>query len=142
MPRHSRRQLIRWPRRGAMPASMPFWRLNHAAFCLVRRWRARWGPASSRCANPANCQGPVLEARYALEYGNDVLQVQADAVAPGTRVLLVDDVLATGGTLLAAQVLAQRLGAEIAGASVLMELAFLNGRSRWNGPPLRAALVV
>ena len=91
---------------------------------------------------PGKLPGPVLEARYALEYGNDVLQVQADAVAPGTRVLLVDDVLATGGTLLAAQVLAQRLGAEIAGASVLMELAFLNGRSRWNGPPLRAALVV
>lgn len=65
----------------------------------------------------------MLEARYALEYGNDVLQVQADAVAPGTRVLLVDDVLATGGTLLAAQVLAQRLGAEIAGASVLMGIS-------------------
>jgi adenine phosphoribosyltransferase len=84
----------------------------------------------------------VLEARYALEYGEDALQVQADALAPGARVLLVDDVLATGGTLAAARTLAEGVGADIVGASVLMELAFLGGRSRWNGTaPLRAAWV-
>jgi adenine phosphoribosyltransferase len=91
---------------------------------------------------PGKLPGPVLETRYALEYGEDALQVQADALAPGARVLLVDDVLATGGTLAAARTLAEGVGADIVGASVLMELAFLGGRSRWNGTaPLRAAWV-
>ena len=92
---------------------------------------------------PGKLPGPVLETRYALEYGEDALQVQADALAPGTRVLLVDDVLATGGTLAAAHSLAEGLGADIVGASVLMELAFLGGRSRWNGnAPLHAAWII
>jgi adenine phosphoribosyltransferase len=92
---------------------------------------------------PGKLPGPVLETRYALEYGEDALQVQADALAPGARVLLVDDVLATGGTLAAARALADGLGADIVGASVLMELAFLGGRARWNGTaPLRAAWTI
>lgn len=91
---------------------------------------------------PGKLPGPVLEASYALEYGRDTLQVQAAAVAPGARVLLVDDVLATGGTLLAARELALRLQAEIVGASVLMEITALDGRARWDGAPLQAALVV
>ena len=91
---------------------------------------------------PGKLPGPVLEARYALEYGWDTLQVQAGAVAPGARVLLVDDVLATGGTLVAARELALRLQAEIVGASVLMEITALGGRARWDGAPLQAALVV
>jgi adenine phosphoribosyltransferase len=91
---------------------------------------------------PGKLPGPLLEARYALEYGEDILQVQAGAVAPGARVLLVDDVLATGGTLLAAHALARRLGADIVGAGVLLEIAALGGRARWGDPaPLRAALV-
>lgn len=90
---------------------------------------------------PGKLPGPVLEQRYALEYGEDALQVQATALARGTRVLLVDDVLATGGTLAAAQALACHLGAEVAGASVLVELGFLGGRARWQGAaPLHAAL--
>lgn len=92
---------------------------------------------------PGKLPGPVLETRYALEYGEDALQVQADALAPGASVLLVDDVLATGGTLAAARSLADGLGAEIVGASVLMELAFLDGRSRWSGTaPLHAAWTI
>ncbi|MCO5056156.1 adenine phosphoribosyltransferase [Thermomonas sp.] len=92
---------------------------------------------------PGKLPGATLEQSYALEYGSDALVVQAGALAPGKRVLLVDDVLATGGTLLAARALAQQLGAQIAGASVLMELTFLNGRARWtDAAPLHAALVV
>lgn len=68
--------------------------------------------------------------------------MQVGVVAAGARVLLVDDVLATGGTLLAARELASLLQAEIVGASVMMELTALGGRARWDGPPLRAALVV
>jgi adenine phosphoribosyltransferase len=69
---------------------------------------------------------------YELEYGSDRLEVHADAVAPGARVLLVDDVLATGGTLAAALSLARTQGADVVGASVLLELAFLGGRARWD----------
>ena len=84
--------------------------------------------------------GATREARYALEYGEDALQVQADALPPGARVLLVDDVLATGGTLAAARVLADELRTEIVGASVLLELAVLGGRARWHdAAPLHAA---
>jgi adenine phosphoribosyltransferase len=92
---------------------------------------------------PGKLPGATREVRYALEYGEDALQVQADALAPGARVLLVDDVLATGGTLEAARALADGLGADIVGASVLMELAFLGGRARWNGAaPLHAAWTI
>jgi adenine phosphoribosyltransferase len=79
---------------------------------------------------------------YALEYGSDRLEVHADAVAPGARVLLVDDVLATGGTLAATLALARRQGALVVGASVLVELAALGGRARWDAElPLEAAVV-
>jgi len=78
---------------------------------------------------------------YELEYGTARLEVHQDALEPGARVLLVDDVLATGGTLLAARELIERLDAHIAGASVVIELAFLNGRARWHdGVPLQSLL--
>lgn len=92
---------------------------------------------------PGKLPGATFEQRYALEYGEDALQVQADALPAGTRVLLMDDVLATGGTLAATLALAERMGAEIVGASVLLELGFLDGRARWHGAaPLRAALLL
>lgn len=65
---------------------------------------------------------------YQLEYGVDVLEIHEDAVGPGDRVLLVDDVIATGGTAGAAARLIKGLGAELAGMGVLIELAFLGGR--------------
>jgi adenine phosphoribosyltransferase len=74
--------------------------------------------------------GPTFEAAYALEYGDAVLEVQQDAFVPGERVLVVDDVLATGGTALAAAGLISRAGAEVVGVSVLLELTFLAGRAR------------
>lgn len=65
---------------------------------------------------------------YALEYGTDSLEIHSDAVVKGQRVLLVDDLLATGGTMTACCQLVQEMGAEIAGITVLIELEFLNGR--------------
>ena len=76
--------------------------------------------------------------RYALEYGEADLEVGTDAFAPGDRVLVVDDVLATGGTAAATIELIHRAGAEVVGMSVLMELAFLGGRVRLGGVPLHA----
>ena len=87
---------------------------------------------------PARTHG----ADYALEYGNDRLEVHADAVVPGASALLVDDVLATGGTLHAALALARTQGAHVVGAAVLIELASLHGRNRWDPElPLETALV-
>jgi adenine phosphoribosyltransferase len=77
--------------------------------------------------------GATLETSYALEYGQATLEVPADAFSPGDRVLIVDDVLATGGTVEATIDLVRRAGGEVAGVSVLMELAFLGGRERLEG---------
>jgi len=65
-----------------------------------------------------------------LEYGTDVLEVHTDAIEPGQRAIIVDDVLATGGTMKAALQLADKLGADIAGVTILIELTFLNGRAK------------
>lgn len=70
---------------------------------------------------------------YALEYGTDVLEIHCDAVRPGERVLIVDDVLATGGTAAAVLELVGKLEAEVAGLTFLIELSFLDGRSKLGG---------
>ncbi len=91
---------------------------------------------------PGKLPGAVHEVRYALEYGEDRLQAQRDAVPAGARLLLVDDVLATGGTLAAAVALVSQLRAELVGGAVLLEIAALGGRSRWTAhSPLRATVV-
>lgn len=75
---------------------------------------------------PWNCR----RVEYALEYGTDALEIHEDGCGPGDRVLLLDDLLATGGTVLAAASLVRGLGAEVAGALFVIELGFLPGRSR------------
>jgi adenine phosphoribosyltransferase len=72
--------------------------------------------------------GTTLSESYTLEYAQAVLEIHDDAVVPGDRVLIVDDVLATGGTAAAAVRLMQRLGARVVGIAVLVELEFLGGR--------------
>ena len=91
---------------------------------------------------PGKLPARTLSLDYALEYGSDRLQIHADALPPGARVVVVDDVLATGGTLKAALALTRQQGAEVIGAAVLLELGFLNAREHWNDPaPLLAAAV-
>lgn len=90
--------------------------------------------------------GEVFSESYDLEYGSATLEVQCDAFAPGERVLVVDDVLATGGTIGASLDLVQRTGAQLAGVVVLMELGFLDGRERLTahlgGAPLETLVTV
>jgi len=81
-------------------------------------------------------------ASYDLEYGSATIEVHADAFAPGQRVLLLDDVLATGGTAEAALSLIERAGATVAGFAVLLELGFLGGRQRLAGRDVHALLRV
>jgi len=75
----------------------------------------------------------VEAEEYALEYGTATLELHADAIAPGERVLIVDDVLATGGTARAAARLVERLGGKLAGIATLIELSFLGGRKAIEG---------
>lgn len=79
-------------------------------------------------------------ADYALEYGTNTLEIHADAVNPGQRVLIVDDVLATGGTANATAELVQRLDADVVGIAVLIELLGLGGRERLAGFPVASLL--
>lgn len=90
---------------------------------------------------PGKLPPPVSAVDYELEYGRDRLEMRTDALGSGTRVLLVDDVLATGGTLIAARALVAQAGAVVVGAGVLIELPALGGRARWGGDaPLHALL--
>jgi len=77
---------------------------------------------------------------YSLEYGTDLLEVHRDAVLPGERVLIVDDVIATGGTAAAAARLVERLGGTVAGLAFLLELVALDGRSLLEGRRVHAVL--
>jgi adenine phosphoribosyltransferase len=83
----------------------------------------------------------TYEQSYDLEYGSNTVAVHIDAVKPGSRVLLVDDLLATGGTAAAAANLLQRLGVEILEISFLLELSFLKGREKLKGFPVRSLIV-
>jgi adenine phosphoribosyltransferase len=80
---------------------------------------------------PGKLPAETLTIKYDLEYGSDSLQIHKDAVKPGQRVIIVDDLLATGGTMLATSALVKELGAEIVGVTVAVELDFLKGRDKF-----------
>ena len=86
--------------------------------------------------------GPTIARTYQLEYGTATLEVHEDAFDAGDRVLIVDDVLATGGTAAATSDLVRRSGAEVTAIAVLLELGFLSGRAQLPGLELRSLLVV
>ena len=79
---------------------------------------------------PGKLPGEVLQSKYALEYGEDALEVHKDAIEPGQRVLLVDDLLATGGTVAAVQKLVEQLEGNVVGAAFIIELTDLKGRAK------------
>jgi adenine phosphoribosyltransferase len=81
------------------------------------------------------------EQDYALEYGTATIAMHVDALKPGARVLLIDDLLATGGTAAAAAALVNKFGAQILEAAFLIELKFLNGREKLKGCPVRSIVV-
>jgi adenine phosphoribosyltransferase len=89
---------------------------------------------------PGKLPSKCYREDYALEYGTDGLEIHADAVRAGQRVLLVDDVLATGGTAKAASGLVRRLGGDLVGLSFLIELNFLNGRDKLAGEEVYSVL--
>ncbi|WP_069189944.1 adenine phosphoribosyltransferase [Candidatus Terasakiella magnetica] len=79
--------------------------------------------------------GETIQYDYDLEYGSNTIEIQADCVKPGQRVVILDDLLATGGTMEAAIKLFKDVGAEVVGTACMIELTFLNGRERLDGVP-------
>ena len=84
--------------------------------------------------------GETLRQEYSLEYGTNTVEMHKDALKPGQRVLIVDDLLATGGTSAAAAALVEQLGADVAGCVYLVELGFLNGREALEGYPVHSLI--
>jgi adenine phosphoribosyltransferase len=93
----------------------------------------RIGAGFSPVRKPGKLPSTTVRESYALEYGSDSLEIHEDAVTPGQRVLIVDDVIATGGTARATAALVRRLGGTVHGLAFLIELVALNGRSQLDG---------
>jgi adenine phosphoribosyltransferase len=101
---------------------------------------ARLGVGFVPVRKPGKLPAETIAESYDLEYGTDALEIHVDAISAGTKVLIVDDLLATGGTAAAAAALVRRLGGEIAGISFVIELEFLNGRSRLADLPVASLI--
>ena len=89
---------------------------------------------------PGKLPCKTISQQYDLEYGTDQLEIHADAVQPGQRVLMVDDLLATGGTMQASCRMVVQLGGQIVGISFLVELTFLNGRDKLKDYPIHCLI--
>ncbi len=100
----------------------------------------RMGVAFAPARKPGKLPAPTREASYALEYGTNTLQIHVDAFAPGARVLVVDDLLATGGTAAATGEIIEGLGGEIVAYLFLIELEALGGRARLGTTRIEALL--
>ena len=104
--------------------------IESRGFILGAAVAQRIGAGFVPIRKPGKLPAKSLRETYDLEYGTDALEIHEDAVEKGQRVLIVDDVLATGGTAAAAVQLVRKLGGELHGLAFLIELVFLNGKSR------------
>ncbi|SDY87354.1 adenine phosphoribosyltransferase [Tindallia californiensis] len=89
---------------------------------------------------PGKLPAPIRKYEYELEYGTDSLEIHEDAITPGQRVVIVDDLLATGGTMKATAKLIEELGGEVVSMQFLMELTFLNGRDNLKGYHIKSLI--
>ena len=103
---------------------------------IADRLRTGFVPARK----PGKLPAAAVRQSYELEYGTDALEIHEDAIEPGQRVLIVDDLLATGGTAGAARDLVRKTGGEVVGIAFLVELTFLDGRKRLGDTPLVVGL--
>src|SRR5262249_11739250 len=104
---------------------------------LAHELGAGFGPVRKLGKLPAK----TIQAAYELEYGRDALAMHEDAISAGQRVLIVDDLLATGGTMAATLRLVEQSGAIVVGLAFLIELGFLNGRAKLKGYPLTSLII-
>lgn len=114
--------------------------IESRGFILGAAVAERIGAGLIPVRKPGKLPAKVLKVTYDLEYGKDALEIHSDAIEKGQRVLIVDDVLATGGTAGAATQLVKKLGGELHGLAFLIELTFLNGKSRLAGEDVYSVL--
>jgi adenine phosphoribosyltransferase len=114
--------------------------IESRGFILGSAVAERIGAGFVPIRKPGKLPSKAIRESYALEYGSDALEMHEDAVQTGERVLIVDDVLATGGTAAAAAALVRQLGAELEGLSFLIELSFLNGKAKLPGEKVHTVL--
>ena len=115
--------------------------IESRGFIMGGTLAARLGAGFVPVRKPGKLPADIFEVKYNLEYGSNSLAIHRDAVAVGERVLIVDDLLATGGTAAATVHLIQQLGGEIAGLDFLVELKGLNGRERLAGYDVHSMIV-
>ncbi len=108
--------------------------IESRGFLLAGSIAERIGSGVGLVRKPGKLPRKTVSVTYDLEYGTDSLEIHEDAFPSGARVLIVDDVLATGGTLAATNELIKKAGGAVVGATMLIELTFLSGRSRFDGP--------
>ena len=114
--------------------------IESRGFILGAAVAERIGAGFIPIRKPGKLPSKAIKETYDLEYGKDALEIHADAVDRGQRVLIVDDVLATGGTAAAAAQLVKKLGGELHGLAFLIELLFLNGKAKLAGEKVFSVL--
>jgi adenine phosphoribosyltransferase len=114
--------------------------IESRGFILGAAVAERLGAGFIPIRKPGKLPARSIKETYDLEYGKDALEIHADAVDAGQRVLIVDDVLATGGTAAAAAELVKKLGGQLHGLAFLIELLFLNGKAKLEGESIYSVL--
>jgi adenine phosphoribosyltransferase len=114
--------------------------IESRGFILGAAVAERLGAGFIPMRKPGKLPAKAIKETYDLEYGKDALEIHADAVDKGQRVLIVDDVLATGGTAAAAAVLVKKAGGQLHGLAFLIELLFLNGKAKLTGENVYSVL--
>jgi len=109
--------------------------IESRGFLVAAPLASRLGLGFTMVRKKGKLPGRTIGYEYALEYGNDVIEIQEDAVEAGQRVVILDDLLATGGTMRASIDLFNKVGAEVVGTACIIELTFLGGRGKLDGVP-------
>ncbi len=109
--------------------------IESRGFLVAAPLASRLGLGFTMIRKKGKLPGDIIGHDYELEYGTDTIEIQSDAIEKGQRVVILDDLLATGGTLAASIELINKVGGKVAGTACIIELTFLNGRDRLNGVP-------
>jgi adenine phosphoribosyltransferase len=114
--------------------------IESRGFLMSAPLASRVGLGSTMIRKKGKLPGDTIEYKYDLEYGTDTIEIQADSLKKGQQVVILDDLLATGGTMAASIELVNRVGAKVVGVVCMIELTFLNGRKKLGDVPFRALM--
>ncbi len=114
--------------------------IESRGFLVAAPLASRLGLGFTMIRKKGKLPGDIIGHEYELEYGTDTIEIQSDAVEKDQRVVILDDLLATGGTMAASIELINKVGAEVVGTACIIELTFLDGRSKLNGVPFDALM--